>query len=275
MTASGVGALSRRRFTPALVAIALVAVAIRIAFVVLVDPSVPRIGDASAYHLLGEQLARGDGYVRPFDLVLLHRTRATAEYPPLFPAFLGVAARAGVHSVAAQRIVVAFVGAITVVLVGLLGRRVNSPLAGLVAAALAAVYPMLFVGEAILMAEALYVPLVALVLLFAYRAHDRPDISRFAVLGVAIGLATLARAEGLLLGIVLVGGLCISGLTSSAKRRVTLGAVALGVAVLVIAPWTVRNTVRFHTFVPVSNNVATLVDGANCDSTYRGTLLGL
>ena len=37
-----------------------------------------------------------------------------------------------------------------------------------------------------------------------------------------------------------------------------------------IAPWTIRNAVRFHAFVPVSNNVATLVDGANCDATYGG-----
>jgi hypothetical protein len=43
----------------------------------------------------------------------------------------------------------------------------------------------------------------------------------------------------------------------------------------VVAPWTVRNALRFHTFVPVSNNVATLIDGANCDATYHGSQLGL
>jgi uncharacterized membrane protein YjgN (DUF898 family) len=52
-------------------------------------------------------------------------------------------------------------------------------------------------------------------------------------------------------------------------------AITLGIAVAVIAPWTIRNAVRFHTFVPVSNNVATLVDGANCDATYHGDLIGL
>ena len=46
-------------------------------------------------------------------------------------------------------------------------------------------------------------------------------------------------------------------------------------AVAVLVPWTVRNAVRFHTFVPVSNNAATLVDGANCDATYGGDQLGL
>ena len=33
-------------------------------------------------------LARGDGYIRPFDALLLGRNRPTAEYPPLFPGLL-------------------------------------------------------------------------------------------------------------------------------------------------------------------------------------------
>ena len=41
------------------------------------------------------------------------------------------------------------------------------------------------------------------------------------------------------------------------------------------APWTIRNAIRLHAFVPVSNNVATLVDGANCDATYHGQQIGL
>src|SRR5262245_82657 len=99
---------SRRRFAIGLAAIALAAVVIRIAFVVIVDPTVPRIGDASAYHLLAANLADGDGYLRPFDALLLHKARATAEYPPLFPVLLAGSARLGVNSVEGQRIVVAF-----------------------------------------------------------------------------------------------------------------------------------------------------------------------
>jgi 4-amino-4-deoxy-L-arabinose transferase-like glycosyltransferase len=162
-----------------------------------------------------------------------------------------------------------------VALIGLLGRRVASPAVGLGAAALAAVYPMLFLSEGIGMAEALYAPLVAAMLLLAYRAHDAPTTRRFVALGVAIGLATLTRAEGLMLGIVLVFPLCLwlRGLTM--RRRVMFAATALSVAVALVAPWTIRNAARFHAFVPVSNNFATLVDGANCDATYHGAQLGL
>ncbi len=266
---------SRLRFAIALAAIAIAALSIRIAFVVIVDPSVPKIGDASAYHLLGEHLARGDGYIRPFDELLLHRTRATAEYPPLFPALLAVPARIGLHSVEQQRLFLALVGTGTVVLIGLLGRRVGGTAVGLIAAALAACSPMLFQSEGILMAEALYAPLVVIALLLTYRAYDKPTMGRFIALGAVIGLAMLTRAEGALVGLLLVIGLCWRGVRLPARDRLVRGAAALGVALAVLAPWTIRNAAKFHTVVPVSNNAATLIDGANCDSTYAGATLGL
>ena len=263
-----------RDFTLGLALIAVAAVAIRVAFVLIVDPKVPRIGDANAYHLLAENLARGRGYIRPFDRQL-GLTRPTAEYPPLFPALLAIPSRLGAHSVEGQRLFLAFVGGGTVALIGLLGRRVASPAVGLVAAALAACSPMLFLSEGILMAEALDVFLVTVVLLLAYRAIAAPTTIRFVALGVAIGLATLTRAEGILLGILLVVPMCIRAPALTRSQRVGRAAAALGVALLVVTPWTVRNALRFHTFVPVSNNIASLVDGANCDATYGGSELGL
>jgi hypothetical protein len=267
--------VTARRFGFALAAIAFGALVVRIAFIVVVAPKVPTLGDASAYHLLAEQLAHGGGYIRPFDNLLLHVQRPTAEYPPLFPTVLSLTARLGAHSVEQQRMVAACIGAGTVTLVGLLGRRVASPAVGLIAAALAAVYPMLFLSEATLMAESLYVALATLVLLLAYRAYDDPKPARFAALGVAIGFATLTRAEGILLGVVIVIPLGFFLRNLAPRDRVARVAIALGLAIVVIAPWTVRNAVRFHAFVPVSNNVATLVDGANCDATYGGPQLGL
>jgi 4-amino-4-deoxy-L-arabinose transferase-like glycosyltransferase len=267
--------LGTERFALALGGIALLALGIRIAFVIVVAPRVPALGDASAYHLLAENLARTGAYIRPFDDLLLHLRRSTAEYPPLFPALLSVPARLGAHSVEQQRIFVAFVGMATVVLVGLLGSRIASRSVGLIAAALAAVYPMLFLGEATLMAESLYVALVALLLLCVYRAYDDPKPARFAAVGAAIGFATLTRAEGALLGLVIVIPLAVLLRDLTTRARLARVTIALGIAVAVIAPWTIRNAVRFHTFVPVSNNVATLVDGANCDATYHGDLIGL
>jgi Dolichyl-phosphate-mannose-protein mannosyltransferase len=265
----------QRSFLIALVVIAVGALAVRIGFVLVVNPTLPDPGDATAYHLLADNLADGRGYIRPFDFRLLHVERPTAEYPPLFPALLAVPSFLGAKSVDAQRIFLCFVGTGTVVLIGLLGRRVRGPVAGLAAAAIAAVYPMLFLNEAVLMAESLFVLLVTAALLLAYRAADAPTPLHFAALGLVLGLSALTRAEGLLFAVILVAPLAVSLRALPMKRRGLLAGVAIGVAVLVIVPWTVRNAVRLHAFVPISNNIGTAVDGANCDLTYSGTQLGL
>ena len=103
---------SDRLFVRTLLAVIAGAVLLRIAFVLIVDPVVPRIGDASAYHLLGRGLADGDGYIRPFDALLLGRERPTAEYPPLFPALLAALDLLGLSSVTAQRLALAGLGGV-------------------------------------------------------------------------------------------------------------------------------------------------------------------
>jgi 4-amino-4-deoxy-L-arabinose transferase-like glycosyltransferase len=264
-----------RAFLVALAAIVIGAFAVRIVFVLVVDPKLPDPGDATAYHLLANNLADGRGYIRPFDSRILHVSRATAEYPPLFPALLSVPSFLGAKSVDAQRMFLCVIGAGTVALIGLLGRRVAGALGGLVAAAIAAVYPMLFLSEAVLFAESLFVLLVTAVLLLAYRAAEAPSLLRFGALGLVIGLSALTRAEGLLFTVVLAIPLALGLRSLPAKRRVLLAGIATGVALLTIAPWTIRNAVQLHAFVPISNNIGTAVDGANCDLTYSGTQLGL
>jgi len=225
--------------------------------------------------LLANNLADGHGYIRPFDFRILHVDRPTSEYPPLFPALLAVPSLLGAKSVDAQRFFLCFVGVGTVALIGALARRVGGPVVGLVAAAIAAVYPMLFLSEAVLFAESLYVLLITAMLLLAYRAADAPTPRRFAVLGFVIGLSALTRAEGLLFAVVLVLPLALGLRSLATTRRWLLAGVAVGVAVLTVAPWTIRNAVRLHAFVPISNNIGTAVDGANCDLTYTGAQIGL
>lgn len=254
------------------------ALAIRVLFTVVVDPSIGQspdeLSDARAYHLLGHNLAEERGYVRPFDLQLLHLSRATAEYPPLFPAFLAVLDRAGVDSVDGQQLALCALGALTVAGIGLVGRRVGGDTVGLTAAAVAALYPMLFHADAILMTESPYALLVTAAILLSLRAAARPSPRTFAAVGVALGLGALTRSEGMLLVPLLAAALAASLRGGSVSRRLRLAGVTIGVAAALVLPWTVRNYVRFDTFVPVSNNLGTVLDGANCPLTYAGTNLG-
>ena len=263
------------RFALRLGAIAVVAALVRVLFTTIIDPRTGRLSDATAYHLLAHNLAHGLGYIRPFDHQLLHVSRATAEYPPLFPALLAVFDRLGVHSVDGQQLVVGtLIGTTTVVLIGLLGRRVGGDAVALIAAALAAIYPMLFQADAVLMTEGLFALLVTAALLLTYACIVSPRLTHVAALGAVLGLATLARTEGALLAVALLGGLALS-VHVAAGRRFAIAGVGFGVALVLVAPWTARNDARFHTFVPVSNNLGTVVDGANCDLTYYGPQIGL
>lgn len=264
-----------RTFTIALLVIAFTALVVRVLVIVVVDPHVPPLGDASAYHLLANHLAGGRGYIRPFDLVKFHLVVPTAEYPPLHPFVLSLLARAGMRSVEAQRIGLAVIGSGTVALVGLLGRRTAGNAVGLVTAGLAAISPMMFLPEATLMSETIFVFLVTAALLLALRAYDRPTPLRVAALGVVLGLAVLTRAEAGVLGLLLLAGLLRPRLDAAAfGRRVGLAAIGVVLMAAVVVPWTIRNQQTFHEFVPVSNNLGTAVAGANCRLTYSGTSLG-
>lgn len=255
--------------------VVLIAFAVRVAFTVLVDPVVPDIGDATAYHLLANDLAEGWGYVRPFDRLLFGRVVPTAEYPPLHPAVVALASFFGAKSVLAQRLWMCAIGAATVGLFGLLGRRVGGDAVGLVGAALAAIDPMLFQSDATLMPETTFVFLVSAALLLAHRAVERPSPARFLALGIAIGLAALTRSEGLLFALVLALPLAATARAVSVPRRIVLAALALGVPATLVGAWTLRNWVVLHDVVPLSNNLGSAIDGANCDATYAGAQEGL
>jgi 4-amino-4-deoxy-L-arabinose transferase-like glycosyltransferase len=133
---------------------------------------------------------------------------------------------------------------------------------------------MLVAADGSLMAESLYVALITGAVLAAYRAIDRPTWERFATLGLVLGLATLTRSDGAFVVPLLVGCTAWRVRPAGAGRRLALGGVALGVAVAVLVPWTVRNAVQLHDTVPLSNNSGNLLVGANCPSTYGGVMLG-
>ena len=268
------GSKAMSRFGFQLGLIVVVAAIARVLVVVLVDPQVPRLGDASAYHLLANHLADGRGYIRPFDFTKFHLVVPTAEYPPLHPFVVSVFARLGARSVEAQRLGLTVIGSSTVALIGLVGRQIAGARVGIVAAALAAVSPMMFLPEATLMSEAIFVFLVTLALFLAGLIRTTPKLWAFAVLGCVLGLAVLTRAEAAVLTLLLVVPLAAAATGVSVRRKLTLGTVAFAMVGVVVVPWAVRNQTTFHSFVAVSNNLGTALAGANCELTYHGPALG-
>ena len=243
--------------------IALGALVVRVLHAVLTRDWQPLRGDALTYHLEGGYLAAGEGFRRAFEDV------PTAEFPPAQIVVLAAADLAGLDSVLAQKLAMCMLGAATVALVGVLGRQVGgSARIGLVAAAMAAVYPPLVVTSGTLMAETVYGLLLAGTLVAAAHAARTGTPRAFAVAGALLGLTALARGEALAL-------LALLLLPLAWRARSGRAALATAAACLaVLAPWTARNLTTFAEPVALSNNVGGLVRGANCEATYFTDQIG-
>ena len=256
-----------RGFGARLSVIVAVGLAIRLVYALALAPDPAFLSDANFFHLLANLVGDGRGFIHPFSFVTSGVTRPTAEHPPLYTLVLAVPSALGATSYDAHRVVSCLLGTGTVGAVGYLGRRVGGERVGLLAAGIAAIYPLLWVVDGSLMSESLYGLMIALTLICAYRALDRPSAGSAALLGAVAGLAALTRGEALLLVPLIV----IPATWRAGPRPVAAGLAAF---VLVLVPWSVRNFVAFDRPVLVSNNTGSLLAGANCSDTYGGRLIG-
>ncbi len=272
-----------RMFALRLLAIAAVGLALRVLYTVVIDPHQAGIGDFYYYQDLATAIAQGYGFVDPGSAYAGHAV-PTAAHPPLWPWLLSLVSRAGLagsafgehgpHGYVAHRLTGGVVGTGTVIAIGYLGRRVAGERVGLLAAAIAAVYPVLIGADASLLTESLFGLCVAVAMLVAYRLLDRPSAGWALALGVVIGVASLARSEGLLL-LPLLAIPVVWRRGAPARLVAARAALAcLGVA-LAVGPWTARNWARFDRPVIGSNNSGSVIAGANCDSVYHGSNVGL
>jgi 4-amino-4-deoxy-L-arabinose transferase-like glycosyltransferase len=256
----------RGSFRARLAAIVAGAVALRLLYVLVLARHVPMAGDSQFFNAEANLIADGAGYVEPFVKAAYGFSVPTAAHPPLYPTLLAVMSFLGLDGVLAHRALGAFLGGATIVLIALIGRRVGGERVGLVAALVAALYPLLVAADGAPMSESLYGLLIAGCLLAALRLREHRTARMAAGLGALIGLAALTRSEALLL-IVLLG----VPLTWRSWRA----ALALVVAcVVVLTPWTIRNYNAFHRFTLISHNDSTVLAGANCARTYSGPDLG-
>lgn len=254
-------------FHRALGGVALVALAVRVLYALSMR-HYPVVGDAFNFHVVAQGIADGHGFREVPPLV-----GPTAEHPPLFEVFLAFFDKLGLTGYEPQRIVISVLGTLNIVLIGLLGRAIAGARAGVVAAALAAVYPLLWTADGALMSEPLYLTFVLLSLLVGLRLRTAPTVWRAAALGVTIALAALTRGEGLALVVLLAAPLIWRAVPTWRRRGVLLAA-TLAAIVVVLAPWTIRNAIRFEQPVLISTNSNGLFIGANCPQTYYGPLIG-
>lgn len=247
--------------------------AARVWFVFAVRPNTDTRFDPTLFHYLGLNLADGLGYVRPPQMSA-GIVVPTAEFGPVLPSLLAVATKLGLSTPTQHALVTAALGIGTIVVVGFLGRRVAGPRVGLVAAAIVALHPLLVQVDGALMSESPYLLLAAGLLLATIWAWDEPSIGRWVVVGLLGGVTALTRAEGVALVVFVVVPAAAVRAWPGWRRALAGAAVPALVGLAVVVPWTVRNWVEFDAFVPVSNNVGSVILGANCPAAYAGHSAG-
>lgn len=220
-----------------LLGVGLVAVGVRVLYVVVVLRDYAPASDALHYHSLAAAVGDGRGMVHPFPFGYPH---ATAFRPPLYPLLLGgVYAVTGPKLGAAQALNVAL-GTGVVVLASLLAWRLADGRAGVVTGLLAAVYPPLVFNDGLPLSEPLGLLLLAAIVLLLLD-------QRAVWAGVTGGLLLLTRPSAQLFVAVLAAWV----VWRLGWRRASFFVVCVA---LVVTPWMVRNWVRIGVPVLVTSN---------------------
>jgi 4-amino-4-deoxy-L-arabinose transferase-like glycosyltransferase len=245
--------------------IVLVALLVRAAVVVADDGYVPA-NDSFQYDGMARSIAAGDGYPQS---PLLLQGGATAFRGPTYPFLLGGVYAVSGDSVTAGRLAGAALGALTVLLVYLIARRIWSRRVGLVAAGMTAVFPPLVLLSRELLSESVFLVLMlaAVLCVLSFRASGAAP-RWAAVAGVVCGLAVLTRNVGVVLILPVALGVWtlrprLSGQAALAPLLVVL------CAALVVAPWALRNAIEFGRFIPVTSSVGYTPAGTYNEASYR------
>lgn len=270
-----------RRWLVALLLVAATGLLVRVVYVLVVlDPVAPGF-DAVWYALQAGSIEAGGGYVQPSSAIAGDPV-PTASFPPAYPAYQAVwqaLVGATPDSVRLSGLVPA---AATIVLTGVLARRVLGPRAALLAAGVVALDPALVGVDGSAMSENLAVPLATAAVLLAHvLLADGLRLDRMLALGLVCGLAVLTRQDLLLLVPLLLLPAAVWAPRPGHRRDrrevgVRVGAAAAGLLVLaaVVVPWALRNADAVGTFAISTTSPSSALAGSNCDSTYAMPNLG-
>ena len=279
------------RFAVALLAITALGLAVRVTFV-FTERSTPLGGDAIYYHKAGNLLADGKGFIDPFRYLYgseetitlddgtsktitipVGHVEPTAGHPPVYVAYLSVFSKLGVRSPTGHKLASALLGAVSIILAGLLGRELRSERLGLIAAFLTAVYANIWVNDVMLMSETAALAMAFASTVLGVRFWRSPTMRNGIWFALAGALAALSRAE-LLLYMPIIGAIALLRVRVPWGSRVRIYG-AMGVVCLAaIAPWIIRNNMVMEEPLTLSDGAGTVLVQANCDRTYYGDEYG-
>jgi hypothetical protein len=131
----------------------------------------------------------------------------------------------------------------------------------LAAAFLVALWPNTWQFEELLYPEALATPLMIAALTAILTGP--PTRRRAIVTGLLVGISLYVRPSG---EFVLLGAAVAWGVAAGFKNGLKLTVISAAVAIAVIAPWTIRNAIVLHGFLPISMQDAAAYGTFNAQS---------
>lgn len=232
-----------RREVLILAAVMLFGLALRVTYVLLTDDHV-LVGDEPEHDFEGRQIEAGRWFYTELPYGHLHEGMWKA---PGYPAFVGIVYSVLGISVTRLLLVQCLLGPVTIFLVWLLGRRLFDRRVALAGAGLAAFYPHMWQWEVRMYPEGFALPLALVVMILVL---ERTPTPRTAVaVGAAMGLGMLVRpTQFFIFALILMAW----WLAATPRRALALTALSVGIAALVIAPWTIRNHSVSGGFIPIS-----------------------
>jgi 4-amino-4-deoxy-L-arabinose transferase-like glycosyltransferase len=218
------------------------------------DRAPRELNDPLFYNLFGDIIAQGNGY-----------TRITGEkfayYPVGYPATLAGLKKAGDifgwgNSIFSAKMMNGMFGAITVLLIYLLATRIFNRRVGVAAGLLLAIFPSQVYYAGTILSEAEFTMLFVgglLVLLWHPWTRDGMSWQRLLTVGVIFSAATMVRGILLIFPLVLLA-IWLPYLHSK-RRAVTQALIVLAGIMVLVVPWSVRNTMAFGQFTGPSTNL--------------------
>jgi hypothetical protein len=143
-------------------------------------------------------------------------------------------------------------GTLLVAVTGALGLALFGPRVGVVAAAVAALFPNFVANSHYLWSETLFAVLLTTALVGVAAVEQRPSRAVAALTGAVFGVAALAREIALPCAAAAAVWWLVTARPERRLEALIQGALLLVCAAAVVAPWTARNYRLFDRFVPVA-----------------------
>lgn len=200
--------------------------------------------DPDRFGELGTNIALGKGFVYGSGSSTVTAFDRAPVYP-LIVAFTRLALRE--HFVPGLQVLQALFHGLTGLLMYRIAREFMDHRSAVLAQIIHALHPVMIWYTARIWIETTNTFLTVLAVLMTILVHERASTRRVVGAGVVIGIAVLTKAVILFLPLVVAGAML------ARKQRQTARSLVLAtvIALVLIAPWTVRNTIESGRFIPV------------------------